>query len=66
VFTSFLGSACAKANPHDNAQQIVVIRMIRITTSAWLIVPNRLDRLQFHVVIGRSKLAANDIRVESK
>ncbi|MCP3459631.1 hypothetical protein [Bradyrhizobium sp. CCGUVB23] len=48
---SFLESACAAANPHDNAQQIVVVRMIRIRTSDWLIVPNRLDRLQFRVVM---------------
>jgi len=42
VFKSFFGSACAVANPHDTAQQIVVIRIILTATSAWLNVTNRL------------------------
>jgi hypothetical protein len=52
-----LGSVCAVANPHDNAQPTAVIRMIRIARLRLADRTNRLVPLQFHAVYANDQTA---------
>jgi hypothetical protein len=55
-----LGSVCAAANPHDNAQPTAAIRMIRIARLRLADRTNRLVPLQFRI-----ELPGNDVRFGS-